>query len=151
MSASTTLISTPSFTMSPELLKDWKVLVVDDEPDSLLVAQTLLEMCGANVFSASNGRQGAELAHRVSPQFIISDLSMPEMSGWQMLHQLKSTPATKEIPVIALTAHAMEGDRKRAMEVGFHNYLTKPLRPETFINDLLRLLIDVSAIAKRLG
>jgi len=139
-----------SFVMSPDLLKDWNVLVVDDEPDSLLVAQTLLEMCGAHVVNAADGKSGLELARKVRPQFIISDLSMPQMTGWQMLHELKNVPATKDIPVIALTAHAMAGDRKRAMEVGFHNYLTKPLRPETFINDLLRLLIDVSDIADRL-
>jgi two-component system cell cycle response regulator DivK len=139
------------FEISPDLLKDWVVVVVDDEPDSLLVAQTLLEMCGAQVLTASDGQEGFDLIVKARPKFVISDLSMPVMSGWQMLHALQEKPATKEIPVIALTAHAMKGDRVRAMEVGFHNYLTKPLSPETFINDLLRLLIDVDDIQKLLG
>lgn len=130
------------FRMSPGLLLDWDVVVVDDEPDSLLVAQTLLEMCGANVLTANNGAAGLALVREARPRFVLSDLSMPIMSGWQLLHALKDDVHTSYIPVIALTAHAMEGDRVRAMEVGFHNYLVKPLRPETFINDLLRLLID---------
>jgi CheY-like chemotaxis protein len=76
---------------------------------------------------------------------------MPNMSGWQMLHTLKNDIATRDIPVIALTAHAMKGDRQRAMEVGFHNYLVKPLQPETFINDLLRLIVDIPEFADRLA
>jgi CheY-like chemotaxis protein len=134
------------FPISSDLLKGWVVVVVDDEPDSLMVAQTLLELCGATVLTASNGRVGYERIAQTRPQLVISDLSMPEMSGWQMLHALKESLATRDIPVIALTAHAMQGDRVRAMEVGFHNYLTKPLRPETFINDLLRLVIDIPSI-----
>ncbi len=136
--------------MRPDLLKDWRVLVIDDEADSLLVAQTLLEMCGAIVYSAVNGKVGLELARQKQPDFIISDLSMPELSGWQMIQKIKTIPTLQDIPVIALTAHAMVGDRKRAIEAGFHNYLTKPLRPDTFINDLLRLLIDIPDLAKKL-
>jgi CheY-like chemotaxis protein len=138
------------YQMSENLLSGWDVLVVDDEPDSLLVAQSLLEMCGAHVLVANNGKIGYTLAKQMRPNFIISDLSMPEMSGWQMLHEIKNTLATRDIPVIALTAHAMVGDRQRAMEVGFHNYLTKPLQAETFINDLLRLLVDVPEIQAKL-
>jgi CheY-like chemotaxis protein len=139
------------FEMSPDLLAGWKVLVVDDEADSQFVAQTLLEMCGATVVTANNGREGVDSAKKHRPNFIISDLSMPEMSGWQMLHRLKHELATRDIPVIALTAHAMQGDRSRAIEVGFHNYLVKPLNPESFISDLLRLLIDVPELAIKLA
>ncbi len=136
-----------SLEMSNDLLKGWPVLVVDDEPDSLTVATMLLELCGAHVITASNGQEGLEMARLYRPKFIISDLSMPRMSGWQMLHELKADVRTSDIPCIALTAHAMEGDRNRAIAAGFHNYLTKPLRPETFANDLLRLLVDIPEIA----
>lgn len=125
----------------------WTVLVVDDEPDSLEVAGTLLEMVGVNVLMASNGKEGLHQAKTHRPKFIISDLSMPEMSGWEMLDHLKKDLATQDIPVIALTAHAMRGDREQAIAAGFHYYLSKPLRPETFINDLLRLLIDIPQVA----
>ena len=138
------------YEIRPDLLKDWKVLVVDDESDSLLVVQTLLEMCGATVFNAGNGKAGLEIAQQKRPHVIISDLSMSGLTGWQMMCQIKMIPTLESIPVIALTAHAMVGDRQRAMEAGFHNYLTKPLRPHTFINDLLRLLTDVPELARKL-
>ncbi|SRR5260221_10373700 len=139
-----------SFEISDELLKGWEVLVVDDESDSLEVAQTLLEMCGALVFVASYGQQGLELAILNRPRFIISDLSMPGMSGWQLLRALKNNPTTQDIPVIALTAHAMAGDRELAFGAGFHNYLSKPLEPETFINSVLNLLMDIPSFAQEL-
>ena len=131
----------------PSILNDKTILVVDDEEDSLLVAETLLQLHGANVITASNGEEGLEMVKRHKPLFIISDLSMPEMSGWEMLHCLKQDRTTLDIPVIALTAHAMEGDRNRAISVGFHNYLTKPLTPETFVQDLLNVVVDTPEIA----
>jgi CheY-like chemotaxis protein len=129
-------------------LKDQRILLIDDEPDSLEVASILLELYGADVITATNGRDGLDLARKLHPVFIISDLSMPYMSGWEMLHELKINRPTLDIPVIALTAHAMEGDRNRAIAAGFHNYLIKPLRPQTFINDLLHVVMDIPAIAK---
>ena len=134
-----------------DVLKGWKVLVVDDEPDSLDVATLLLEMYGATVFSGVNGIDGLDKATSVRPDFIISDLSMPKMSGWEMLEKLKSERSTLDIPVIALTAHAMDGDRNRAIAAGFHNYLSKPLQPETFVTDLLSLLIDIPSMAAQLN
>lgn len=130
------------------LLKGQKVLVIDDEPDSLEVVAMLLEMYGVEVVTATNGEEGLASARQHRPVFIISDLSMPEMSGWEMLHELKLNRASLDIPVIALTAHAMEGDRNRAIAAGFHNYLIKPLKPDTFINDLLRVVMDIPAIAE---
>lgn len=130
------------------ILAGQTILVVEDEPDSLEVAVALLEMVDINVITASNGREGLEKARKEQPLFIISDLSMPVMSGWEMIHHLKSDRSTMDIPVIALTAHVMTGDRNRALAAGFHNYLTKPLRPTTFINDLLKVVEDTPEIAK---
>ena len=132
-------------------LAGWTVLVVDDEPDSLDVAETLLEMVGVDVVVAGDGKEGLQLAQAHRPSFIISDLSMPEMNGWEMLRHLKEDPSTQAIPVIALTAHAMPGDRERVVAAGFHKYLSKPLRPETFIEDLVRLLVDIPPLAEKLG
>jgi CheY-like chemotaxis protein len=72
---------------------------------------------------------------------------MPEMDGWEMLFELKQDRATLDIPVIALTAHAMKGDRERAITAGFHNYLTKPLNPATFMSDVVKLLDNVPELA----
>jgi CheY-like chemotaxis protein len=129
------------------ILSGQKILVVDDEPDNLEVVSLLLQMCDADVITASNGQEGIEMTRKHQPKFIISDLSMPVMSGWEMIHTLKNDRTTMDIPVIALTAHAMTGDRTRALAAGFHNYLSKPLQPETFVKDLLQLVVNTPVMA----
>lgn len=125
-----------------DVLNGWDVVVVDDEIDSLEVATRLLKFYGATVHTGMNGKEGLEVIRKVQPRFILSDLSMPEMDGWGMLYELKHSRETAAIPIFALTAHAMGGDRERAIMAGFHNYMTKPLTPATFMQDLLRLLSD---------
>ncbi|MBL8162606.1 MAG: response regulator [Anaerolineae bacterium] len=132
------------------ILKDWVVLVVDDEADSLEVATRILRHYGAVVHTATNGLEGLDIVRTIKPRFIISDLSMPAMDGWGMLDALKRDRTTLEIPVIALTAHAMAGDREKAIMAGFHNYLTKPLTPATFLRDLLNLLTDIPEFASEI-
>lgn len=134
-----------------DILQGWNVLVVDDEEDSLEVATRVLRYYGAKVFTAANGKQALDNIHAIRPRFILSDLSMPEMDGWGLLHELKKERDTMEIPVIALTAHAMVGDRQRAIAAGFHNYLTKPLTATTFMSDLLRILIDIPQMGDELS
>ncbi|MBC8171102.1 MAG: response regulator [Anaerolineae bacterium] len=134
-----------------DILKNWNVVVVDDEPDSLVVAQRILKYYGAIVHKATNGQEGLDMVRQVRPRFVISDLSMPVMDGWEMLSALKQDRATINIPVIALTAHAMLGDRERAMAAGFHNHLTKPLTAGTFMRDLLTVLDEIPALAADLS
>jgi CheY-like chemotaxis protein len=133
-----------------DILQNWNVVVVDDEPDSLEVAVRILRHYGADVHTATNGKEGIESVRNLRPKLVISDLSMPEMDGWGMLEELKQDRSTLDIPIIALTAHAMVGDRERAIMAGFHNYLTKPLTPATFMKDLLILLMDIPAFANEL-
>lgn len=133
------------------LLEGWDIVVLDDEEDSLEVAEIILTEYGATVHTASNGEQGLEKVIQVKPRFIISDLSMPEMDGWGFINALKADRALAGIPVIALTAHAMVGDRERAVSAGFHNYLTKPLTVATFMSDLVKLLIDIPELAESLN
>jgi two-component system, cell cycle response regulator DivK len=130
-------------TSIPYSLVGWTVLVVDDEPDSLELAQLLLEMAGAKVITVSNGKAALDAVKLHRPQFILSDISMPEMDGWQLIEALKRERPTLEIPVVALTAHAMPGDREKAIQAGFVNHITKPLDPNKFIFQLINLLIDV--------
>jgi CheY-like chemotaxis protein len=140
--------------MTPEipfdLLEGWHIVVLDDEPDSLEVARFILDFYGATVHTADNGRKGLELVRSVRPRFVISDISMPVMDGWEFIHNIKNDRTLMETPVIALTAHAMQGDRERAIAAGFHNYLTKPLTADTFIHDLVRLLVDIPSLAAEL-
>lgn len=134
-----------------DLLMGWDIVVVDDEDDSLRLAEIMLLEYGANVHTATNGEDGLALIESVRPKFVISDLSMPTLDGWGLIAGLKNNPAIQDIPVIALTAHAMVGDRERAMAFGFHNYLTKPLTVETFIQDLVKLLVDIPVLANDLN
>lgn len=129
--------------MIAEPLKGWFVLVVDDEFDSREVATMMLEDAGAQVVSAEHGRQALELIAQRRPDFILSDLSMPVMDGWQLMHKLAKDRATQDIPVIALTAHAMKGDRERAMAAGFRNHITKPLDASKFMVQLVAILVDM--------
>jgi CheY-like chemotaxis protein len=133
------------------ILKDWEVLVVDDDAMSLMVAMMILNHHGAKVHTATNGQEGLEMARLLRPRLIISDLSMPVMDGWMMIDELKRDVSTHTIPAIALTAHAMIGDREKAIAAGFHNYLSKPLTPATFMKDLMRLLNDIPGLADTPG
>jgi CheY-like chemotaxis protein len=127
-----------------DTLKGWTVLVVDDDLKSLDIAYRLLYYFGADVHTAMNGKEGLERAKHVKPQIIITDLSMPIMDGWELIDCLKKDPELCDIPVIALTAHAMTGDSEKAITAGCHNYLTKPLMPTTFITDLVNLASEAS-------
>ena len=133
-----------------DLLVGWDIVVIDDEPDSLEVARYILDFYGANVHTAMNGKEGVTLVEEICPRFVISDLSMPEMDGWEFLNSLREHVQNNDIPVIALTAHAMKGDRERAIAAGFHNYLTKPLTANTFIDQLLNLLLDIPQLSEHL-
>ena len=137
--------------ISKDILKDWDVLVIDDDPMSLQVATMLLKHHGARVHTATNGKEGLDSARTLRPRFIISDLSMPVMDGWALVEELKQDRGLSTIPAIALTAHAMIGDRERAINAGFHNYLTKPLTPATFMRDLVRLLTDIPGMSLGMG
>lgn len=134
-----------------DLLAGWDIVIVDDEEDSLEVAEVILLEYGANVHTANNGAEGLELTRNVKPNFVISDLSMPVMDGWGYIDAMQRDRELAQIPVIALTAHAMIGDRERAITAGFHNYLTKPLTVDTFMADLLKLLVDIPELVEYLN
>ena len=123
-----------------QILAGWTILVVEDDFDAKEIIEVLLTLYGGTVITAANGQEGLEMAAEFRPVFIISDLSMPVMNGWEMIRQLKRNVVTKDIPVIALTAAEQVGDREKALSKGFHNYLTKPLAASTFLRDVLKLL-----------
>jgi CheY-like chemotaxis protein len=133
-----------------DLLSGWDIVVIDDEEDSLMVAEIVLSEYGARIHTASDGEEGLAVIRKVKPRFVISDLSMPVLDGWGLIKKMQQDPALREIPAIALTAHAMAGDRERAVAAGFHNYLTKPLTVETFIQDLVKLLVDIPELSGEL-
>lgn len=133
----------------PRLLDGWTVLVADDEPDSLDVARRLLVRAGAAVITATNGAEALDRIHHHKFDCVLSDISMPEMDGWMLIDALNNSRATSSLPAIALTAHAMPGDRQKAIERGFVNYITKPLDARKFIDQLVTILVDVPELAHR--
>ena len=115
-------------------------LVVDDEPDNVGVVLRLLTMMGAGVITAENGQEGLEKARLHRPDVIFADLSMPVMTGWQMLYEIKHNPDLERTPVIALTAHAMSGDRERVLSAGFAGYIAKPIDVPVFMPTIVTML-----------
>lgn len=120
----------------------WQVLVVDDEPDNLEVVAETLEFRGAEVKTALNGKEGLDALTDFTANLILTDLSMPVMNGWQMRARVKSDPKTSQIPVLALSAHAIAGDKERALEAGFDGYLTKPININTLLDDIRAAYVE---------
>ena len=105
-----------------------RVLVVEDNMDTYELVRFILEKNGYETFLAMNGRDGVNAAIKQKPDLIIMDMAMPEMDGWTATEIIKKKDAvTSQIPLIALTAHALPGDRQRAMDSGCDEYVTKPM------------------------
>lgn len=132
------------------VLEGWTVVAIDDDPDSLKLINYLLEFYGATVHTAKNGQLGFAAIKTHRPDFVISDLSMPVMSGWNLIDAVQREPGLREIPIFALTAHAMRGDREKALAAGFYNYISKPLDVVTFIEQLLTLLEGIPELNAKL-
>lgn len=116
-----------------------KILYVEDNPDNVFMITRRLARKGFMVVAVGDGAQGVAIAAAVSPSLILMDLSLPVMDGWEATRQLKAAPETSHIPVVALSAHAMTGDRERALAAGCDEYETKPA-------DLPRLLGKIEAL-----
>jgi two-component system, cell cycle response regulator DivK len=128
-------------------LKGLTCLVVDDEPDNVGVITRLLALMGARVAIAEHGLEGLELARKDAPHVVFADLSMPVMTGWQMIYEMRQDALLKNIPVVALTAHAMTGDRERVMGAGFAGYIAKPIDVPVFMPNLVAMLKDLPQLA----
>lgn len=119
-----------------------KILYVEDNEDNVFMLKNRLTRAGHTVIIATDGAQGVAMAMSERPDMILMDLSLPVLDGWQATRQIKAAPDTKHIPVIALTANAMAGDREKALAAGCDDYDTKPI-------ELPRLLGKIKALAER--
>jgi two-component system, cell cycle response regulator DivK len=113
-----------------------RILVVEDDMDNYELVRFILERAGYDVFLAVNGRDGVSAARLQKPDLILMDLGMPEMDGWTATETLKADDATKSIPLYALTAHTLPGERKRAMEAGCDGYVSKPIHMDGFLDTI---------------
>jgi CheY-like chemotaxis protein len=121
-----------------------KILYVEDNEDNIFMLKNRLTRAGHAVVVATDGAQGVAMASSERPDVILMDLSLPVLDGWQATREIKAAAETKHIPVIALTANAMAGDREKALAAGCDDYDTKPV-------ELPRLLGKIKQLAERTG
>jgi two-component system, cell cycle response regulator DivK len=104
-----------------------RILVVEDNPDNMILICDILASLHYTVLRAVDGEQGVMMAASERPDLILMDLSLPRLDGWQAARQIKANRELEHIPIIALTAHALIGDRERALAAGCDDYLSKPI------------------------
>lgn len=121
-----------------------KILYVEDNEDNIYVLESRLKRQGYSVLIARDGASGVQLAVSERPDVILMDLSLPVLDGWEATRQIKAAPQTRHIPVIALTANAMTGDREKALAAGCDDFDTKPIV-------MTRLLEKIRALSREGG
>ena len=119
-----------------------KILYVEDNDDNIFVVYRRLSQWGHTVLIARNGKDGVAMAKSERPDLIVMDLSLPVLDGWEATRRLKAAAETKAVPIIALSAHAMAGDREKAIDAGCDDFDTKPI-------DFIRLRGKIDALAPR--
>jgi two-component system, cell cycle response regulator DivK len=121
-----------------------RVLLVEDNLHNRRIFAGVLTHYGYEVREAVNGAEAVELAKASPPDIILMDLSLPVMDGWEATRQLKEIPELRQVPIIALTAHAMAGDDERALASGCDGYLTKPISPKRVVAEVQRVLAGLT-------
>ena len=116
------------------------ILLVEDNEDNLVVYRTILEHVGYNVIEARDGEEGVSRAREHLPDLILMDISIPKLDGWEATQRLKESEETRAIPIIALTAHALEEDRQKALQAGCDGYLAKPVEPRRVVQEVERFV-----------
>ncbi len=116
-----------------------KILYVEDNDDNIYMLEKRLKRAGFSVLIARDGAQGVTMAAAEQPDLILMDLGLPVIDGWEATRRIKAAPQTRHIPVIALTANAMTGDREKAISAGCDDFETKPV-------ELPRLLGKIHAL-----
>jgi CheY-like chemotaxis protein len=118
-----------------------KVLYVEDNDDNVFMLRMRLELLGDfEVLTAEDGERGCAMAVSEHPDIILMDLEMPVMDGWEATRRLKSNPQTRDIPIIALSAHALAGEREKALAAGCNEYDTKPIEFDRLVSTVRGIL-----------
>src|ERR1700694_2186512 len=122
-----------------------KILLVEDNEMNRDMLSRRLTRNGYEVVIAVDGQQGVDMAVSAKPDLILMDMSLPVIDGWEATRRIKANDATRQIPVIALTAHAMAGDREKAIEVGCEDYDNKPIELSRLLGKVAALLVPKAA------
>ena len=121
-------------------MKPHKVLIVDDFEDNRAMYAEFLRYSGLEVVEAKDGAEAVEKARTELPDLVVMDLSLPVIDGWEATRRIKHDPRTREIPIVALTGHALEGHSQGAREAGCEGFLAKPCLPETLLETIKEIL-----------
>ncbi len=113
-----------------------RILVIEDNEQNLYLVTFLLERHGLEIIPARNGPQGVALADHIRPDLILLDIQLPGMDGYEVARQLKLLPPIADVPIVAVTSYAMEGDRNKGFAAGCVGYIEKPINPETFLDEI---------------
>ncbi len=117
-----------------------RILLIEDNPANLELMRYLLSAFGHQVLTADDGEAGLEHACNAQPELILCDIHLPKMDGYEVARHLKAAPATRHIPLLAVSALAMVGDRERGLQAGFDAYICKPIDPLTFVGEVEQFL-----------
>lgn len=121
------------------MVKKKKILLIEDNPYNREITETTLKKAGYMVISAEDGIEGIKKLS-LEPELVLLDLSLPKISGWDVIKKIREDEQYIHLPVIALTAHAMVGDRERALNMGCSSYLSKPCLPKDIVKEIEKYL-----------
>ncbi|MEQ1908898.1 MAG: response regulator [Vicinamibacterales bacterium] len=113
-----------------------RILVIEDNLTNLELMTYLLKAFGHTTIAAFDGEEGVEAALSSTPDLILCDIALPKLDGYEVARRVKAEPTLKDIPLIAVTASAMVGDRDKVIAAGFDGYISKPITPETFVAEV---------------
>jgi two-component system cell cycle response regulator DivK len=113
-----------------------RVLVVEDDAQNSYLIGFILEKSGYEVTTAVDGEQAVAEVENALPDLILMDMLLPKMNGYEATRRIKARPEAKDVPIVALTAYSMKGDREKILESGCDGYISKPIDPETFVSEM---------------
>ena len=118
------------------------VLIIEDNPDNMLLISDILEFEGFNLLKAETGLAGFEMAEENQPDFVILDIQLPDIDGYEVLHRIRASENSGAIPVVAMTSYAMAGDKERLLNAGCDGYVEKPIDPGTVMVQIKQAIGD---------
>ena len=128
-----------------------RILIIEDNPENMELMVYLLSAFGHTVTETTQGDHGLELARQETPDIILCDLHMPGMDGYEVVHRIKHDPELAHIPLLAVTAYAMVGDREKVLAAGFNGYISKPINPEMFVREVEMFLPPQASRSSKKG
>ena len=111
-------------------------LIIEDNPDNMELISFILKKGGYEILKAETGEEGVEMTLKELPDFVILDIQLPGIDGYEVLHRIRKSELDGSIPIIAVTSYAMSGDRERLLEAGCNGYIEKPIEPGKFIDQI---------------